>query len=136
DVVSVLLDKGGDVDAKDKDGGTALMEASKKGHVDVVKVLLDKGADANAKTEDGRTALMFAASWGHVDVGKDLPGKGADVNAKTKDNWTTMTEYLKDFLGEVATVLAKLKHGRTKTEGSKQDYVAVVKLLKAHGAKE
>jgi predicted LPLAT superfamily acyltransferase len=126
DVVKVLLDEGADVHAKDKFGVTALMEASKKGYVDVVKVLLDEGADVNVKTEDGRSALMFACSWGHRDLVKDRPDK---------DTRKTIMEYLKDFLDHVGP-LAGQKHDRTRMEGPKQDYVKVVKLLKAHGAKE
>jgi len=97
DVVRALLDKGADVNAKRRDGWTALMIAANNGHADVVHALLDKGADVNAKDNDGVTALMAAAgnnlnyngSWnGHVDVIRALLDKGADVNAKMSDGWT------------------------------------------------
>ena len=58
EIVKALLDKGADVNAKSKDGVTALMWASQDGHTEIVKALLiDKGADVNAKSEKGWTAF-------------------------------------------------------------------------------
>lgn len=42
--VEALLSAGADVNAKDKDGRTALMAASGKGHRSIVKLLEEKGA--------------------------------------------------------------------------------------------
>ena len=55
-----LLARGVDVNAKDKDGGTALMAASAQGHLDVVQALLENGADVKAKGSNGTTALSVA----------------------------------------------------------------------------
>ena len=41
--VQSLLDDGANVNTQDKDGYTALIMASSKGHTDTVKVLLDRG---------------------------------------------------------------------------------------------
>ena len=112
------------------------MAASKKGSVDVVKALLDRGADVHAKTVDGRTALEFAVGWGRGDRSKYLPGKETDGSAKTEERRTTLREFLRDILDRVVTAWVEHKHGRKKNEGSEQDYNAVVKLLKAHGATE
>ena len=48
------------LNAKDKDGTTALMAASARGHFDVVSTLLAAGANINDQNDDGHTALMFA----------------------------------------------------------------------------
>jgi len=53
-VVQALLAKGADVNDKDSNGETALMWASRFGHLGVVQVLLAKGADVNAKMGNGR----------------------------------------------------------------------------------
>ncbi|NQS99984.1 MAG: ankyrin repeat domain-containing protein [Candidatus Omnitrophica bacterium] len=62
--VKQLLKQGADVNAKDKDGWTALIEAAAKGHTDTVKALIDAGADVNAKDKYGETAPMNAATGG------------------------------------------------------------------------
>jgi ankyrin repeat protein len=43
-VVKQLLDKGANLESKDKYGRTPLLWAAEKGHEAVVKQLLDKGA--------------------------------------------------------------------------------------------
>jgi hypothetical protein len=53
-----------DVNAKDKDGETALIIAIKKGHTEIMKMLLENRADVNAKTKDGKTALHMASENG------------------------------------------------------------------------
>ncbi len=44
-IVQTLLAKGADVNAKDNDGGTALIMASQEGHAGIIQTLLAKGAD-------------------------------------------------------------------------------------------
>ncbi len=42
--VKRLIEEGGDVNAQDKEGTTALMAASAMGHTDIVKLLKEAGA--------------------------------------------------------------------------------------------
>ena len=59
EVVKYLLDKGANIESKDKkisklfffNGCTPLILASQKGHLEVVKYLLDKGANIEYKDE-------------------------------------------------------------------------------------
>ena len=74
--IKKLLDKGADVNAKDKDGETALMAAALRGHTEIVQFLLNKGADVNAKRNDGTTALMAAAREGHTETVRILKQAG------------------------------------------------------------
>jgi hypothetical protein len=60
DIIKVLVEAGGDVNAQTRDGITALMLASYMGFKDVVKVLVDHGADVNLKDHKGNSALMYA----------------------------------------------------------------------------
>ena len=82
-VVKLLLEKGADVESKDRYyGQTPLSWAAEKGHEAVVKLLLEKGADVESKDEYGRTPLWWAAEKGHEAVVKLLLEKGADVESK------------------------------------------------------
>ena len=77
-----------DVNARDKDGWTALMFAAAGGAAESVKVLLDAGADVNARNEDGLTALIAAALSGTAENVKVLLDAGADASHKDKDGKT------------------------------------------------
>ena len=55
-----MIECGGDINAKDKDGITALMFAAARGQTDCVRVLLAIGADINARDRFDRTALKAA----------------------------------------------------------------------------
>ncbi|MCX6992386.1 MAG: ankyrin repeat domain-containing protein [Kiritimatiellaeota bacterium] len=77
------LQRGADINAKDKDGYTPLMAAAINGNLDVVKVLVDKGADVNARAEDGNTALELAKVNRHPDVVEFLKQHGAKEPTST-----------------------------------------------------
>lgn len=66
-VVRYLLDEGADVNAREKLGHTALMEATYYGHANVVKELVFRGADINAIGDDG-TALDIAVTRKHTAI--------------------------------------------------------------------
>jgi ankyrin repeat protein len=85
DKVKDLIEKGADINAKDNNGMTALMLASKNNRkeiVELVELLIKNGADVNAKDIYGRTALMIASVNGHKEIVELLIKNGADVNAK------------------------------------------------------
>jgi hypothetical protein len=65
DRVNTLLAAGTDVNARDEDGWTALLLASRDGHQKVARALLAAKADVNAAAEDGATALIAASQNGH-----------------------------------------------------------------------
>ena len=57
DKVQALLAAGADVEARDEDDLTALMQAARLGRIEVVQALLAAGADVNARTMVGWKAL-------------------------------------------------------------------------------
>ena len=92
-VVKFLLDRGVDVNAKDKEGKTALISASastKDHHKDVSEFLIEAGADMNAKDNYGQTALMYASFHNNTGAAKALIEAGADVHATNNDGMTAL----------------------------------------------
>jgi ankyrin repeat protein len=68
-LISALLAKGADVNARSVEGKTALLLAAEKGRSETVRKLLANGAEVDAQDAAGQTALERAAKEGHRDVG-------------------------------------------------------------------
>lgn len=68
EVVSALLARGADPDARDARGRTALMLAAGAGHYETVRRLLAGGATKDLRDVDGKTALDLATEHRHVDL--------------------------------------------------------------------
>lgn len=79
-----------DLNARGKNGVTALMSYVWRDRVDVVKSLLDRGADPNVQDNDGDAALHGAAQTGNVDIIEALIAKSANPNIKNKIGGTPL----------------------------------------------
>ena len=55
-----MIEAGADVNRQDSTGRTALMWASREGHLESVNVLLVARANVNTRDSNGRTALYYA----------------------------------------------------------------------------
>lgn len=87
DTVRLLLENGAELEAKDRQGTTALMLAAggwgykgsdkKEICLQVVKALLDNGADPNACGKRGQTPMRFALGVRNRRVMAELRGRGA-----------------------------------------------------------
>lgn len=91
--VTILLDKGVDLNTKDGWSGTPIKYAAVNGHTDIVALLLQRGAGINSRSTSDRTPLMWAANCGRDETVKFLLDNGADL-------------YLKDDEGNTAMMLA------------------------------
>ena len=60
--------KNGDVNARNSEGGTALILAAKNGRKAVIKLLLAAGADVTAEDWEGKTALALAYERGRPEI--------------------------------------------------------------------
>src|SRR5205823_12493133 len=84
----LLIEKGADVNVRDKSGMSVLQQAASSNNIELVRVLLAKGADVNTVDQGGgSTALMAAAGSGDRNAAtvKLLIEHGAAVNVKTGD---------------------------------------------------
>jgi ankyrin repeat protein len=87
--MKLLLDKGADVNAKNKRASTPLHWAIP--NEPKVKMLLDRGADINKRQADGRTPLYNVASAGNANsILKLLLERGADPNLATANGQTPL----------------------------------------------
>jgi ankyrin repeat protein len=77
-----LLDRGADVDARDRHGQTALMLAAHAGRRDVVEALIAHGANLNTTAKYGLSALMLALIAGHTQVARLLADAGTDLSLR------------------------------------------------------
>ena len=84
--VELLILRRAKVQARNRFGDDALLQAAFKGHLPVLKLLLAAGAQVNRS--QGWQPLTYAAFNGHLEVMRYLLEQGADVNGAS-DNGTT-----------------------------------------------
>jgi hypothetical protein len=101
-----------DVDAKNKFGVTALIDASYRGQKEQIEWLIVEGANLNARDNQGDTALMNAAIKGHDEIVELLIANGADVHVQDNAGNTALIDASKYDRESTSEVLASLiDHG-------------------------
>jgi ankyrin repeat protein len=66
--LTLLIAYKADVNLRDEQGFTALMEAARTGNPEVVKFLLEHQADATLTDCEGKTAIQIAQSFNQTEV--------------------------------------------------------------------
>jgi ankyrin repeat protein len=85
----LLIDRGADANARDKNGWTPLMHAVSGRHADTVAALLKRPeVDPEAREENGSTALHIAALNGDETITRLLIEHGADLEIRTSRGYT------------------------------------------------
>ncbi|KAL7286755.1 hypothetical protein TKK_0018900 [Trichogramma kaykai] len=111
ELVGLLLNRGADIEHRDKKGFTPLILAATAGHQKVVEILLNHGADLEAQSERTKdTSLSLACSGGRYEVVDILLNKGANKEHRNVSDYTPLS-------------LA-----------ASGGYVNIIKLLLSHGA--
>ena len=146
DTVLSLLKQGGDVNAAQGDGMTALHWAAMHGDAALASTLLHAGGNVQATTRlGGYTPLHLAIQSGTRAVIDALVGRGADVNVRTSSGATALM--LAAASGNAPVIQTLLEHGAdaNATEsangqtalmfGAAANRQDAVRALLAHGAR-
>ncbi|XP_065838884.1 ankyrin-3-like isoform X2 [Oscarella lobularis] len=87
-VVDLLISKGCNIYAKDKDGDGALAMASLNGNVELAEKLIQLGLDVNEAQQDGYTSLHWACDKGHLELAEFLIQNGAKLEIEDDFGYT------------------------------------------------
>ena len=104
-----LLDRGAAIDAKDREGKTALAKAAEADKLKLMKLLLERGADPNARAVDGSTPLLYAAREDRGAAVALLLERGADPNLAGPQGVRPLAAAA--YNGSADSVDLLLKHG-------------------------
>ena len=100
-----------DLDYKDKDGNTALMQAVRYSHPSIVQWLLENNADVDSKTNSGQTVMHIATMYGYDEMIKVLIEHGVKVDVKDNAGRTPLW-YAKKY-GNTSTFNLLKSYSRT-----------------------
>jgi len=91
-IITLLLDKGTDVNTTDSNGATALAKAMERAdNADIVQILLDAGADIQISDLNNVGPLHVVAAEGNDDFANLLLALDADINQKTRGGRTPIS---------------------------------------------
>ncbi|KAH0429808.1 hypothetical protein CcaCcLH18_08231 [Colletotrichum camelliae] len=94
----LLLEKGANPNAQDKDGLTSLFIAIRRHQTSLVRILIDHGADIDVKSNDGMNPLYYAIRQRHKDSVRLLVDRGADTSKINK--LAPPLQYAKDLIAD------------------------------------
>jgi uncharacterized protein len=132
DAVNRFLAEGMDVNAKNKNEDTALMEACAFGREKVVELLLSKGADVNMANSARATAAAKAVMNGHTKVAVMLVSQGRLAPNKLLEEALTFGNL--DISREILPRMKRPIHGSWLIPACKSGDPEVVKLVLDQGA--
>ena len=107
--VAALIRKKADVNAREKDGATALAWAAMRCNPDIAKLLLKSGANPNLTNEQGVGPLYLAITNGSTEIVELLLASGAQPNVAREDGETALMTATR--LGQSEVVKMLLKRG-------------------------
>ena len=64
----ILILKGSDINARDKQGETPMHDAAQYDNMDIIELLISKKAKINIEGSDGRAPIHLAIANGNIDI--------------------------------------------------------------------
>lgn len=141
-IIHRLIEHGAIVDAKNKQGHSALMKACMMtANFAVIEVLLHHDADINQRANDGTTPLLQACVFNSLDVVERLIAAGANIHQLNTINTSTGREAHLEQLTVRDYIIWKHKqvhspHDSRYMQARQDKYDALLKLLPAVDAGE
>lgn len=139
DAVKFILANGGNADAVDRDGRTALMMCLYQSQGPAGVALVEANANLELRDRDGKTALMFAAQYGQVDAIKAMVKKSVNLDAQNRNGATALifaadrgqAEAAKELKAAGANAGLRDRRGRSALDFAiAKKHAEVVKVLK------
>ncbi|MDD9900397.1 MAG: ankyrin repeat domain-containing protein [Alphaproteobacteria bacterium] len=110
DTAALIMQRGADINAKNREGWTPLIQAVlNNAHTVFYHLLKQEGLDIDATDHDGNTALMWAIRKAPLPCAKALIKAGADINAENKEGVFPLMETIKADDTDTARLL--IEHG-------------------------
>ncbi len=146
EIAALLIEKGADVNKKNKNNVEALLYSISEGVNNKLSILLiEKGATVDTENQSGALVLKKAADYGNVEIAKLLLEKGAKVGVATWAGMTPLTGAASN--GHVEMVKLLLQHGSGESldgknleyalkEARKQKHSEIIALLENPPIKE
>ena len=103
-----LLGRGAAIDARDREGATALAKAAQAGKTKLVAFLIDNRANVNARSVQGSTPLFYAVEADRPEAARFLIERGADPNLAGPRGRTPLSAAAYNGATDTAELLLKL----------------------------
>lgn len=91
ETVKVFIEYNVDVNIKDKDNTTPLMNAAYNNQVDIIRLLCENNTlDINAQDDTGATALLYTTDENAIDAARLLIINGINPTIKDENNYSAL----------------------------------------------
>ena len=107
EIVKLLLVNGATVNLQAKEGDryTALIQASQGGYEEIAKLLLDRSAKLDSQDKFGCTALIYASLEGHIEIAELLLDRKAKLDLQDYNGMTALMWAVQNRHSEVVKLL-------------------------------
>jgi ankyrin repeat protein len=116
-----------DLDAQDREGEAALLEAARAGADGVVTLLLERGANVRVANRNGETPLILTAGHGSTAILRALLAHGANACARTAHHRTAVTEAAAE--GHRKNLEVLLEHLQTRLAGQRVNRETIINAV-------